>query len=81
MSEDLVFIVARYPSFRNVIEDEHAHNEEFKTLCEDIHAMAQTLERREQFVFATVHQELEYRKLLLELEHELLKFLSRSMHS
>ena len=78
MSEDLKYMLKRYPSFRDKIMKAHADSEEFKTLCVDIHSMTQTLEQHDQRIFSSINHELEYRKLLLELENELLKFLGSS---
>lgn len=81
MSEDMKFILKRFPSFKDRIVERYTDNEEFKSLCEDIFTMTQTLERHN--VFKNQNHELEYRKLLLELENELLKYLedSRGFHS
>lgn len=83
MSDDLKFILRRYPSFRENIAKAYADSEEFKGLCEDIYSMAQTLENHEVKMFTDPGHELEYRKLLLELENELLKYLGdlRGIHN
>jgi hypothetical protein len=78
MSEDIKFMLKRFPSFKEKIMEGYADNEEFRGLCEDIFSMTQTLERHGQKIFADPNHELEYRKLLLELEGELLKYLSSS---
>lgn len=78
MTEDIKFILKRFPSFKMEITEAYAVNEEFKGLCEDIFTMTKTLERPSQSVFTNRDHELEYRRLLLELEGELLKFLGNS---
>ena len=83
MSEDIKFILKRYPSFKENIAKAYADSEEFKSLCEDMYSMTQTLERHSDKVFTDLGHELEYRKLLLELENELLKYLgdARGVHN
>jgi hypothetical protein len=83
MSHDMKFILKRYPSFKENITRFYAESEEFKGLCEDIYSMAQTLEKHDEKLFTDLSHELEYRKLLLELENELLKYLgdTRGVHS
>ena len=76
MSDDIKFILQRYPSFKENILKAYAVNEEFKGLCEDIYSMTQTLEHHSSKVFSDQNNEIEYRKLLLELESEFLKYLS-----
>lgn len=81
MTENIQFILKRFPSFKTEITEAYAHNDEFKGLCEDIFTMTKTLERPPQSVFTNPNHELEYRRLLLELEGELLKFLANSKGS
>jgi hypothetical protein len=81
MSEDIKFILKRFPSFKEKIIEEYEGNDEFKGLCEDIYTMTQMLERQEQIVFSNHNHELEYRRLLLELEGELLKYLGKTRGS
>ena len=76
MSDDMKFMLQRYPSFKEHIVRTYADNDDFKSLCEDIYSMSQTLEHHSDKIFPDVNRELEYRKLLLELESEFLKFLS-----
>jgi hypothetical protein len=78
MTDDLKFMLAHYPSFKDDIVKAHEESDEFKSLCEDIHAMTQTLQQHDQRIFSTRTHELEYRKLLLELENELLKYFGNS---
>ncbi|MEJ1239550.1 hypothetical protein WBG78_15545 [Chryseolinea sp. T2] len=78
MSEDIKFILNRFPSFKEEIIEAYTDNDEFKGLCEDIFTMTQTLERHERKLFSNQNHELEYRKLLLDLETELLKYLGKS---
>ena len=77
MSEDVKFMLKRFPSFTDEIVEAYAKNEEFKSLCEDIYSMTQALERGERRVFNDHSHELEYRKLLLDLESELLKYFEK----
>ncbi|MGC3943339.1 MAG: hypothetical protein QM762_02190 [Chryseolinea sp.] len=77
MSDDIKFILKRFPSFKEEIVGAYAGNDEFKGLCEDIYTMTQTLERHELTTFSNQSHELEYRRLLLELEGELLKYLGK----
>ena len=83
MSEDMRFILKRYPSFKENIVRAYAESDEFKGLCEDIYSMTQTLEQHDGRIFTDPGHEIEYRKLLLELENELLKYLAdlRGVHS
>ena len=83
MSEDMKFILKRYPSFKENIIRAYSDSDEFKGLCEDIFSMTQTLEQHEERIFTDLGHEIEYRKLLLELENELLKYLAdlRGIHS
>jgi len=78
MSDDLKFMLKRFPSFNERIAQAYADNEEFKGLCEDIFSMTQTLEGAGPKLFTNPTHELEYRKLLLDLESELLKYLAES---
>jgi len=81
MNDDISFILSRFPTYRSKIVDQYLHNEEFKTLCEDLYSSAKILEEQQKVLFSQYQGELEYRKLYLELERELVRFLSSAPRS
>jgi hypothetical protein len=76
-NKEITFLLGRFPTFRGRILDEYNSNEEFKSLCDDLYSSACTLEDRQKKLSIVASGELEYRKLYLELEEEVVHFLER----
>jgi hypothetical protein len=75
MDDDLKFILDRFSSRRARILAFYQENEEFKGLCQDFYTSAQQLDNLKKKILKDRASELEYRKLFLELESDLLKLL------
>ena len=71
MSEDLEFMIRRFPLHRDKILNEYNTNDEFKTLCEDFYTCAQILHHQKKANIENKKNELEFQELFLDLEHEL----------
>ena len=78
MDEHVAFMLSRFPTHRSKIVDEYSNNEEFKTLCQDLHSSARMLEVRQKLLLSHSLTELEYRRLFLDLEKEIVRFLDAS---
>jgi hypothetical protein len=76
MSEDIEFMIKRFPMHKDKILNESKSNDEFKTLCEDFYACALMLQNQKKKIIKNKTSELEYRKLFLDLEDELANFLT-----
>lgn len=75
MGDDIIFMLSKFPSHRNLILDEYMNNEEFKSLCEDFYSTARTLETYQERMMSDVKNELEYRNVFQDLEKEIIRFL------
>jgi hypothetical protein len=75
MDEYIAFMLNRFPTHRSKIIDQYTNNEDFKTLCQDLHSSARMLELRQKLLLSHSTSELEYRKLYLDLENEVVRFL------
>ena len=75
MSEDVKFMMSRFSAYKEQILDAYETNEEFKSLCEDFYSSALILENYKKKILKDKKSELEYRKLFLDLENEVLNFL------
>ena len=75
MSDDIIFMLSKFPTHRNLILNEYMNNEEFKSLCEDFYSTAQALENYREKMMNDVKNELEYRKVFRDLEKEIIRFL------
>jgi hypothetical protein len=75
MSEDVKFMMSRFSAYKDQILDAYETNEEFKSLCEDFYSSAMILENYKRKILKDKKSELEYRKLFLDLENEVLNFL------
>lgn len=76
MDEEIKFMISRYPAFKDRIVTAYKDSDEFKGLCEDFYSSSKILEGYKEKVIKDINNELEYRKLFLDLESEILKFLS-----
>ena len=76
MDEEIKFMISRYPAFKDKIIDAYKESDEFKGLCDDFYSSSRILEGYREKVMKDINNELEYRKLFLDLEGEILKFLS-----
>ena len=76
MDEEIKFMISRYPAFKDKIIDAYKKSDEFKGLCDDFYSSSRILEGYREKVMKDINNELEYRKLFLDLESEILKFLS-----
>lgn len=76
MDEEIKFMISRYPAFKDKILDAYKDSDEFKGLCDDFYSSSKILEGYREKVMKDINNELEYRKLFLDLESEILKFLS-----
>lgn len=76
MDEEIKFMVSRYPAFRDKIIDAYKDSDEFRGLCDDFYSSSKILAGYREKVMKDINSELEYRKLFLDLESEILKFLS-----
>ena len=76
MDEEIKFMISRYPAFKDKIIDAYKESDEFKGLCDDFYSSSRILEGYREKVMKDINNELEYRKLFLDLESEILKFLS-----
>jgi hypothetical protein len=75
VSDDVKFMMDRFSAYKDQILDAYQSDEEFKTLCEDFYASALILENVKRKLLKDKRSELEYRKLFLDLEGEILNFL------
>jgi hypothetical protein len=75
MSEDIKFMLERFSAHKEQILDAYQTNEEFKTLVEDFYSSALALENFKRKILRERKSELEYRKLFLDLENEILNYL------
>jgi hypothetical protein len=75
MSEDVKFMVDRFSAYKDQILDAYQTDDEFKTLCEDFYSSALILGNFKKKLLQDKRSELEYRKLFLDLESEVLDFL------
>ncbi len=78
MDEEIKFMISRYPAFRDKILSAYRNSDEFKGLCDDFYSSSKKLEDYKEKVIKGIQNELEYRKLFLDLESEVLKFLDTS---
>jgi hypothetical protein len=76
MDEEIKFMISRYPAFKDKIIDAYKASDEFKGLCDDFYSSSKILEGYREKVMKDINNELEYRKLFIDLESEILKFLS-----
>lgn len=77
ISDDINFILSHYPAFRDQILVAYDTNDEFKSVCEDFYTLCQILENYRNTTGRNVSVELDYCKLKLELERELLCILEK----
>jgi hypothetical protein len=75
MSEAVEFLIRRFPSYREKIFNEYSTNEDFRTLCDDFYTSALIVQRQKKATIKNKKSELEYQKLFLDLEFELVNFL------
>ena len=75
MNEDVKYMMSRFSAYKEQILDAYETNEEFKSLCEDFYSSALILENYKKKILKDKKSELEYRKLFLDLENEILNFL------
>jgi hypothetical protein len=75
MNEDIKFMMSRFSAYKEQILDAYETNEEFKSLCEDFYSSALILENYKKKMLKDKKNELEYRKVFLDLENEILNFL------
>jgi hypothetical protein len=75
MSEAVEYLIKRFPFHRELIIKEYKTNDDFKTLCEDFYTSALIVLREESAVIRNKKNELEYQKLFLDLEYELVNYL------
>jgi hypothetical protein len=75
MSEDVEFMMKRFPLHRDRILNEYNTNDDFKTLCEDFYTISLILQHQKKATIKNKQSELEYQKLFLDLENELVNFL------
>ena len=78
MTEDIRFAIARFPIYKERILKAYQHNEEFKSLCEDFYSSALILKNSKNKVLQDRKSDLEYQKLFLDLETDLLNYLART---
>ena len=81
MSDDVKFMMDRFSAYKDQILEAYQSNDEFKTLCEDFYASALILENVKKKLLKDKRSELEYRKLFLDLEGEILNFLGTEDHA
>jgi len=75
MNEDIKFMMSRFSAYKEQILDAYESNDEFKSLCEDFYSSALILENYKKKMLKDKKNELEYRKVFLDLENEILNFL------
>ena len=75
MSDDVKFMMDRFSLYKDQILEAYQTNDEFKSLCEDFYSSALILENLKQKLLKDKRSELEYRRLFLDLENEILDFL------
>lgn len=75
MSEDLQFMIRKFPSYRDRILQAYRENDEFKTLCEDFYSSALLLEAKKKAIINDRKTEVEYYKLFLDLESDVMGYL------
>lgn len=81
MSDDINFILSKFPDHRNRILREYLTNDEFKSLVEDFYSAASTLDSFDKKMENDTRNEMEYRKVFRDLEKEIVQFLYREMDS
>lgn len=75
MTEDIEFLISRFPTQKEKILEAYKRNGDFKSLCEDFYSSAILLQNQKKKIIKDKRQELEYQKLFLDLETELMDFL------
>ena len=75
MEDDVIFMLNKFPTYRSEILKAYMNNEEFKSLCEDFCSAVKTFENLQRKMIKDYKGELEYRKVILDLEKEALEFL------
>ena len=68
-------MMSRFPAYRERIMEAYKNNDEFKSLCEDFYTSALSLRNCKTQVIKDKQSEVEYQKLFLDLEVEILNFL------
>ena len=81
MNKEVSFLLSRFPTYRTRILEEYDKNEDFKALCDDFYSSAQMLQERQRQLMIDTQRELEYRRLFLDLEQEMVEFLYASKGS
>jgi len=76
MTQDIRYMIERFPAYKDKIITAYQTDEEFRILCEDFYSSALILKSSIIKVIEDQKSDLEYRKLFLDLETEILKFLS-----
>lgn len=77
MSDDIKFILSKFPDHRNRILSEYLTNDEFKGLVEDFYSAAMALDNYDKKMRTDTRNELEYRNVFRDLEKEIIQFLYR----
>lgn len=77
MSDDINFILSKFPDHRNRILSEYLSNDEFKGLVEDFYSAARILDNYDMKMKTDTRNELEYRRVFRDLEKEIIQFLYR----
>lgn len=75
MSDDIKFVLGKFPDHRNRILSAYDTNDEFKGLVEDFYSAAKTLDTYNRKMKADTRSELEYRRVFRDLEKEIIQFL------
>ncbi|HEY3405610.1 MAG TPA: hypothetical protein VGK59_19640 [Ohtaekwangia sp.] len=81
LGKEIRFMISRFPAFKDKILNAYGNSDEFKGLCEDFYSSSRTLEDYKEKVMKDIKNELEYRKLFLDLENEILKYLGANTNT
>lgn len=77
MEDAVVFLLKKFPPYCREILDSFAHDEDFKSLCEDYYSVSLLFKSYRQKIIRDHKVEREYKELFLELEMELQEFLQK----
>jgi hypothetical protein len=75
MKQEVRFMLARFPAYRGKILQAYQVNDEFRNLCDHFYSSALLLNNKKHKVIEERMGELEYQKLFMVLETEVLNFL------
>lgn len=76
MTQDMEFMMNRFPTYRDKIFQAYQTNAGFKALCEDFYASSLILQDWKNKATRNNRNELEYQRLFQDLESEIVNYLN-----